>query len=93
MSVIRINKFEAAQGKADELFAFLQSLQPYISSSKGCVSCEVLRHHDDTGSFVIIEKWKSIEFHKQSLENYPKEEMQAVMSLLGAPPEGSFYHP
>lgn len=43
MGITRINEFQAAEGKAEELFTFLKSLIPYISSSEGCKSCEVLR--------------------------------------------------
>lgn len=92
MSIIRINEFQAADGKADELFTFLKSLVPYISSSEGCASCEVLRGQEATDSFVVIEKWESIDAHKLSIDNFPKEEMQAAMPLFGAPPKGGFYH-
>lgn len=91
MSITRLNEFQAAEGKADELFVFLKSLIPYISSSEGCSSCEVLRGQESTDTFIVIEKWESIEAHKLSIENYPKEEMQAAMPLFGAPPKGSFY--
>ena len=74
------------------LFTFLKSLIPYISSSEGCLLCEVLRSKEDKNDFVVIEKWESEEAHKQSIENYPKEEMQAAMPLIGAPPKGKFYH-
>ncbi|MEH6348005.1 MAG: antibiotic biosynthesis monooxygenase family protein [Bermanella sp.] len=92
MSITRINEFQAAQGKSEELFIFLKSLMSYISSSAGCVSCEVLQSNDNEGSFVVIEKWDSENAHKQSIENYPKEKMAAAMPLIGAPPKGGFYH-
>lgn len=92
MMITRINEFQAAEGKADELFLLLTSLIPYISSSDGCISCEVLRHQDKEDRFVVIEKWDSIESHKKSIENYPQEAMQAAMPLFGAPPKGDFYH-
>jgi quinol monooxygenase YgiN len=91
MSITRINEFQAAEGKAGELFVFLKSLIPYISSSQGCLMCEVLRSKDDDSDFVVIEKWASEEDHARSIENYPKEQMQAAMSLIGAPPKGTFY--
>lgn len=91
MSITRINEFQAAEGKSNELFDFLKSLVPFISGSNGCTSCEVLRNSDDLASFAVIEKWDSIENHKKSLENFPKEEMQAAMSLIGAPPKSSYY--
>ena len=92
MSITRINEFQAAEDKAEELFEFLNSLTPYISSSDGCLSCEVLRSTEDQGSFVVLEKWESIEFHKKSIDKFPKEKMQAAMSLFGAPPKGGYYH-
>ncbi|WDE06745.1 antibiotic biosynthesis monooxygenase [Thalassomonas viridans] len=92
MSITRINEFQAAEGKAEELFTFLKSLMSYISSSDGCQSCEVLQSKDNDHMFVVIEKWDNESSHQQSIENYPKEEMAAVMPLFGAPPKGSFYH-
>ncbi|WDE02497.1 putative quinol monooxygenase [Thalassomonas actiniarum] len=91
MSITRINEFLAAEGKAEELFTFLKSLMSYISSSDGCQSCEVLQNKDNENIFVVIEKWDSENSHKQSIENYPKEKMAAAMSIIGAPPKGSFY--
>ncbi|TDF42241.1 antibiotic biosynthesis monooxygenase [Alteromonadaceae bacterium M269] len=92
MSLTRINEFEAAEGKADELFDFLKSLVPYISSSSGCLLIEVLRSQDNQSKFAVIEKWESEEAHQQCLANYPKEDMQAAMPLFGGPPKGGFYH-
>lgn len=92
MSITRINEFQAAEGKSEELFTFLTSLMLFISSSDGCESCEVLQNNDDAALFVVIEKWGSKNSHKQSLEQYPKEKMAAAMSLIGSPPKGSFYH-
>ena len=91
MNITRINEFQAALNKSDELYTFLQSLIPYISTSEGCISCEVLRSSEHVGVFVFIEKWESIEHHKKSIEHFPKEEMQAAMHLFGAPPKGHYY--
>jgi quinol monooxygenase YgiN len=91
MSITRINEFKSASGKADELLAFLRSLVPYISSSDGCISCEVMQGCEELDCFVVIEKWDSIAAHSLSIENFPKEEMQSAMSLFGAPPKGRFY--
>jgi len=91
MILTRINEFEAVKGKEEELHNFLKSLVPYISSSAGCHSCEVLKNKDDNGKFVVVEKWDCIESHKKSIENFPKEEMQAAMSLFGVLPKGAYY--
>ncbi|MFC3152281.1 putative quinol monooxygenase [Litoribrevibacter euphylliae] len=92
MSITRINEFQAADGKAADLFTFLKSLKTYISSSPGCESCEVLQSNDNDSLFVVIEVWDSADSHKASLDNYPQEDMAAAMPLIGAPPKGGFYH-
>ena len=91
MSITRINEFKSAENKDEELFKFLKSLIPYISSSDGCLSCEVLQSLENSSNFIVIEKWKSIEFHKKSIDGFPKEDMQSAMSLFGAPPKGDYF--
>lgn len=91
MSVLRVNKFEASVGKSEELYEFLCSLKSYITSSKGNISYDVARDFDKEGSFLVLEKWDTIESHTNSVQNFPKEEMSSAMSLFGAPPEGRYY--
>ena len=91
MTITRINEFQATEGKSQELHVFLQSLLPYILSSEGCISCEVLQKMDDTRTFVLIEKWYSIATHKKAVDDFPKELIQASMALLGASPKGAYY--
>ena len=92
MSITRINEFQASTGKAEELFDFLKSLIPYISSSAGCQSCEVLRDQNNADHFVVLEKWDSIDSHLSSIDKFPKEDMQAAMFLFSTPPKGAYYH-
>jgi len=92
MSITRINNFTAAENKESELFAFLQSLTSYITSSTGCLSYEVLQNSEDKSNFAVIEKWDSIDSHKQSVANFPQEEMMAVMPLLGGAPSGNYFY-
>jgi heme oxygenase (mycobilin-producing) len=92
MSITRINEFQAAAGESENLFIFLKSLIPYISGSEGCISCEVLRNASASDSFVVIEKWDSIESHQKSVALVPKEKFQEAMKLFGAPPKGNYYH-
>lgn len=90
MEVTRINEFQASEGNSAELHGFLKSLMPYINSSQGCISCEVLQNIEDTTIFFVIEKWDSIEDHKKSIEGFPAEDMQSAMSLFASPPKGSY---
>jgi heme oxygenase (mycobilin-producing) len=91
MLLTRINEFQAAPGKAEELYIFLQSLVPFISSSVGCSGCEVLRNCDQADAFVVIERWDSKAAHQASLAGFPKEDMQAAMALFGAAPKGNYF--
>lgn len=92
MSITRINQFQAADDKAQELWELLQEIVPYIQSSQGCLSCQLLKKQDKTGEFVVLEQWQSIEAHQQSIALFPKEKMQAAMPLLQVPPSGDYYH-
>lgn len=91
MTVLRVSEFSAVTGKSAELYTFLESLIPYISSSDGCISCELLKHHDEENQFMMLERWESTEYHQLSVTNFPQQEMQAAMSLFGAPPKGTYY--
>ena len=91
MNTTRINEFQAAENRGEDLYKFLKSLVPYISSSNGCISCELLRNSDTPGHYVIIEKWDSVQDHKNSVETYPKEEMQKAMTLVANPPRGGYF--
>ena len=92
MKITRINSFQAAEGKNEQLFDFLFNLMPYISASAGNLSTELLRESGENGRFLVIEKWESAEAHQQSIAAYPKEKMQAAMPLFGVPPVGTTYH-
>ena len=91
MSIYRVNNFQSVAGKAEELFSFLQSLRPYIEGSNGCLSYEILRNKSDENSFVVIERWQSETDHQQSIANFPKDEMQAAMTLFAGAPTGAYY--
>ncbi len=91
MSITHIGEFQAAPGKQESLYDFLQSLIPYISSSPGCLSCEVLRNIEKPDNFFVVEKWSSVEDHRKSLAGFPKEDMQSAMTLFGSPPKGGYY--
>ena len=91
MSITRINEFKGATGKSEEVLTFLGTINPYIISSQGCLTCEILRNAEKQDAFVVIEQWETIDAHKASVANFPKEAMQAATHLLGSPPKGSYY--
>ena len=91
MSIVRVNEFTASAKKSAELYTFLQALVPYITAAKGCISCELLKHHEHGEQFMMIERWDCIESHQLAITNYPQEDIQAVMSLFGVAPKGNYY--
>lgn len=91
MSVTRINKFEAKEGMATNLGAFLMSIVPLVEQSAGCQSCQVLQNQENGSEFVVIEVWDSVSAHKASVKNIPPEKFGVVMPMLASSPSGSYY--
>jgi quinol monooxygenase YgiN len=89
MSIKRINTFEAKDGEAEKLYAFLKSFVPVIEGSQGCESCQVLRSEQRPNQFQVIEVWTSEEAHKQSLKNIPAD-FALIKPMLAKPPHGSY---
>jgi len=90
MSIKRINIFEAKDGEADKLYAFLKSFVPVIEGSRGCESCQVLRSPENPNQFQVIEAWTSEEAHKDSLKNIPAD-FAMIKTMLASPPHGSYF--
>lgn len=91
MSVTRINEFEAKEGKAEDLHAFLHSVAPLIARSHGCESCRVLRGRENPGKLIVLEVWTTVEAHLASVKAIPPERLTAVMALLASPPKGAYF--
>ena len=91
MSVTRISKFEAKDGMADDLHAFLKAIVPLIKQSQGCESSQVLRSQENTSEFLVVEVWASVSAHQASAKNIPPEKIDAVIPMLACPPRGSYY--
>ena len=91
MSVVRISEFESKSSKVSESFEYLESLIPFITSSKGCLSCSLLKNNEKENQFVIIETWKTIEDHQSSVKKFSKTEMKKTMEYFSVEPKGSYY--
>jgi quinol monooxygenase YgiN len=91
MSVIRMGEMQAAEGKTEELRAFLLTIVPIITGSDGNVSCQLLHSQDDPTKFAMIEVWESVDAHRASVKNISPEMLAAIRPLLGAAPSGGYY--
>ncbi len=89
--VTRINQFEAKQDLAEQLFEFLRSVIAIVEKTPGCISCELLRSVDDPAQLAIIERWDSIEDHRNAAKAIPREKMAEAMALFARPPSGTYY--
>jgi quinol monooxygenase YgiN len=91
MSITRINEFTASSGHAEALRTFLASVIGRILGAPGCLSCQLLRHHDDETRFAIIEVWDNIESHQAAASRIPPELLAQARTLLAEPARGAYY--
>jgi quinol monooxygenase YgiN len=93
MSVIRINEFRAAPGKAADLRAFLADVVAVITGAPGCEDVQLLIGHEDESQVAIVEQWTSVDAHQAAASRISKEQMAAFMPLVAEPPVGRYYDP
>jgi len=91
MSITRINHFESAEGKADELRQFLQGVITVVQSVDGCLGCKLLQDPDQPRRLAIVEVWDSVAAHQAAAQAIPPEEIAKVMPLLAGSPMGNYY--
>ena len=90
MTIARLYRLEAAEGKAAELEAALTVLAGRVRQLSGCRGVEVLRVSDNSSLFTLIEKWDSIEAHKSGAKALGKEAAAAMVAALAGAPQGSY---
>ena len=93
MSVVRINEFHAAAGKATALREFLRAVIAEIQTAPGCQGCDLLADQEDNTALVIVETWESVAAHQAAAGRIPPEKIAEVRPLLAAPPKGRYYDP
>jgi heme oxygenase (mycobilin-producing) len=62
-----------------------------IEDSEGCRSCRLLQDLDDERSSVFIELWDSVEAHRASANDIPREQLEEIMQLLASPPQSRYF--
>jgi quinol monooxygenase YgiN len=91
MSIARIGETHARPETIAALRDFLLSIMPGIKSSQGCESVTLYQSTDDPTRFTIIEIWDSVESHKASVKNIPREKLAEISPLLASAPSGHYY--
>lgn len=91
MSTVRINEFEAIDGRREELRGVLESVVPIIRASAGCVSCQLLESDDQPRRFVVIETWATRDAHQLAASKIPADLLRRAMTLVADVPRGAYY--
>lgn len=90
MTVARLYRMTAAEGKEEALLEALTTLAKVVRPLDGCLGIELLRDKKRPGSFAFIEKWQSVEIHKAGAAALPAGTFDPVMANLAGPPEASY---
>ena len=90
MTTARFYIMHAAAGKDAALETALRDLADKVRPLPGCEGVELMRDSGNELRFVFIEKWSSIEAHKDSGKALGKEALAPVMAALDGPPDGSY---
>lgn len=90
MTTARFYIMHAAEGKDAALETALRSLADSVRALPGSEGVELLRDSGNERRFFFIEKWTSIEAHKEAGKALGKEALAPVMAALDGPPDGSY---
>lgn len=90
MTVARHYVMHAAPGRDATLETALRALAEKVRPLPGCEGVELMRDIGNELRFVFIEKWASIDAHKEAGKLLPKEATAALGEALDGPPEGSY---
>jgi quinol monooxygenase YgiN len=88
--IARFYRLEAAEDKAEELVRALEALAMGLRKIPGFEKAELLRDQDQSGRLIFIEKWASVQAHKDGAALLPKELMAPLKTLLAGPPEAAY---
>ncbi|MBA6328184.1 hypothetical protein H4J46_09575 [Colwellia sp. MB02u-6] len=64
------------QQKRQLYFILFTNTYALYIAAKGCLSCELVKHHEHGEQFMMIERWDCIESHQPSITHYRQEEMK-----------------
>lgn len=90
MTVGRVYRMIAAEGKGDVLAAELATLRNVVLANPACSGIDLLRDEADGTRFLFIEKWNSVADHAAALAALPPEALAGVLGALAGPPEGTY---
>jgi heme oxygenase (mycobilin-producing) len=90
MTVARHYIMYAKDGHDATLETALSALADAVRPLPGCEGVEMLRDLGNERRFVFIEKWASVQAHKDSGKLLPKHFLEPLMAALDGPPDGIY---
>lgn len=90
MTIARHYRMDAAEGKAEALLSALTALAAALKAIPGFEGADLLRDVDQPNRFVFIEKWTSVQAHKDGGALLPKEALAPLMAALAGRPEAAY---
>jgi len=92
MTVARVYRMTAAEGKADALAKALGDVVATIRSVSGSEGVELLQDADQPHQFLFIEKWTSVEAHQAAFSQMPAGTLDEVSAAMAGPPDGAYFN-
>jgi quinol monooxygenase YgiN len=90
MTIARHYVMNAAEGRDAQLETALGVLADAVRNVPGSEGVELLRDLGNERRFIFIEKWTSVEAHKDARNHLDKDVFTPVAATLDGPPEGAY---
>jgi quinol monooxygenase YgiN len=91
MTVARHYVMHAKDGHSATLEEALSVLAEKVREVPGSEGVEMLRDIGNEHRFIFIEKWVSVEAHKDASKHLPAEVLAPLGTLLDGPPDGAYF--
>ena len=91
MAVARHFFMNAAESKAEALEAALRNLADTLREIPGCEGVELLQDIDDSRVCVFIEKWASVEAHKEGSKRLTQDDLAPLIGALESLPREGYF--
>lgn len=91
MTIARHYIMHAAEGHDATLETALFALADAVRAIPGSEGVELLRDLGNERRFIFIEKWESVEAHKNARDHLPKDAFAPVGAVLDGPPDGAYF--
>jgi quinol monooxygenase YgiN len=90
MTIARHYLMIAAQGKEEALKSALAGLAARVRALEGCEGVEMLQDSRAPTDFMFVERWASIEAHKQGGQSLGRDALAEVMAAVAEAPKGRY---